>query len=58
MAHGNDRPDRVAGEGALLQLVYGGQAERDALGSDALWTSPGTLTNGEDRAVARETVRA
>ena len=58
MAHGNDRPDRVAAEGALLQLVYDGQAERHALGSDALWTSPGTLTNGDDRAVAPEIVRA
>jgi protein-disulfide isomerase-like protein with CxxC motif len=58
MAHGNDRPDRVAAEGALIRLVYDGQAERHALGSDALWTSPGTLTNGDDRAVAPEIVTA
>jgi len=41
LAHGNDRPDRVAAETALLQLVADGRAERHALGGDALWSLPG-----------------
>jgi hypothetical protein len=39
MTHGNDRPDRVAAETALLALVAEGRAERHALGGDALWTT-------------------
>jgi hypothetical protein len=38
MTRGNDRPDRVAAETALLALVAEGRAERHALGGDALWT--------------------
>jgi hypothetical protein len=41
MAHGNDRPDRVAAETALLELVADGRAERHALGDDALWSASG-----------------
>jgi hypothetical protein len=41
MTRGNDRPDRVAAETALLQLVSEGRAERHALGGDALWLAPG-----------------
>lgn len=41
LAHGNDRPDRIAAETALLQLVAEGRAERHALGGDAIWTTPG-----------------
>jgi protein-disulfide isomerase-like protein with CxxC motif len=41
MARGNDRPDRVAAETALLGLVADGRAERHALGDDALWSVPG-----------------
>jgi predicted DsbA family dithiol-disulfide isomerase len=41
LAHGNDKPDRVAAEIALLQLVADGRAERHALGGDALWSLPG-----------------
>jgi predicted DsbA family dithiol-disulfide isomerase len=41
LARGNDRPDRVAAEIALLQLVADGRAERHALGGDALWSLPG-----------------
>jgi hypothetical protein len=37
MTRGNDRPDRLAAEAALLELVDGGRAERHALGDDALW---------------------
>ena len=37
MTHGNDRPDRIAAEAALLALVDEGRAERHALGGDALW---------------------
>ncbi|HWE10310.1 MAG TPA: DsbA family protein [Solirubrobacteraceae bacterium] len=39
MTRGNDRPDRVAAETALLALVAEGRAERHALGGDALWTA-------------------
>lgn len=39
MTRGNDRPDRVAAETALLALVAEGRAERHALGGDALWTT-------------------
>ncbi len=37
MRHGNDAPDRVAAEAALLGLVGGGRATRRQLGNDALW---------------------
>jgi predicted DsbA family dithiol-disulfide isomerase len=37
LADGNDAPDREAAERALLELVAGGDAERVALGDDALW---------------------
>lgn len=39
MTDGNERPDRVAAETALLALVSEGRAERHALGGDALWMS-------------------
>jgi hypothetical protein len=39
MTRGNDRPDRLAAEAALLGLVDAGRAERRALGDDALWTA-------------------
>ena len=41
MTRGNDRPDRLAAEAALLGLVDAGRAERRALGDDALWSAPG-----------------
>jgi hypothetical protein len=41
LAKGNDKPDRVAAESALLALVADGRAERHALGGDALWSLPG-----------------
>ncbi|HEX4008454.1 MAG TPA: hypothetical protein VHX62_00515 [Solirubrobacteraceae bacterium] len=41
MTRGNDRPDRLATETALLGLVADGRAERHALGDDALWSAPG-----------------
>ena len=41
MARGTDRPDRVAAELALLELVDAGRADRQALGDDALWSAPG-----------------
>jgi predicted DsbA family dithiol-disulfide isomerase len=37
MTHGNDAPDRLATESALVELVDQGQARRVALGDDALW---------------------
>jgi hypothetical protein len=43
MTRGNDRPDRVAAETALLALVDAGRAERQPLGDDALWSAPGLL---------------
>jgi hypothetical protein len=41
MTRGNDRPDRLATETALLALVADGRAERHALGDDALWSASG-----------------
>lgn len=38
MAQGNDAPDRVAAEEALLELVAEGAAIRRPLGDDALWS--------------------
>jgi predicted DsbA family dithiol-disulfide isomerase len=37
MAEGNDPPDRVGAERALLELVGDGRAVREPLGDDALW---------------------
>jgi 2-hydroxychromene-2-carboxylate isomerase len=37
LAHGNDPPDRVAAEAALVELVGAGAASRTQLGDDALW---------------------
>lgn len=39
MTKGNDAPDRIAAEGALLELVAGGAAVREPLGDDAIWKS-------------------
>jgi predicted DsbA family dithiol-disulfide isomerase len=39
LAGNNEQPDRVAAEGALLELVAAGQASRQPLGDDALWVS-------------------
>jgi predicted DsbA family dithiol-disulfide isomerase len=49
MACGNDRPDRLAAETALVELVADGRAERHALGDDALWSAPG---HGDSRGLA------
>jgi predicted DsbA family dithiol-disulfide isomerase len=40
LAQGNDRPDKVAAERALLELVGRGEAVRRPLGDDALWLAP------------------
>ncbi len=40
LARGNDAPDRVAAEQAMLDVVFQGQAERVPLGDDALWLAP------------------
>jgi 2-hydroxychromene-2-carboxylate isomerase len=37
MARGNDAPDRVGAEAALIDLVGAGRATRTPLGDDALW---------------------
>jgi 2-hydroxychromene-2-carboxylate isomerase len=39
LAQGNDAPDRVSTERALLELVAAGMATRAPLGDDALWKS-------------------
>jgi DSBA-like thioredoxin domain len=57
MTHGNDRPDRMAAESALLALVAEGRAERHALGGDALWTVAGT-TPGRGLAAVGATISA
>ena len=41
MTEGNDRPDRAAAEGAMLELVAAGRALREPLGDDALWKPGG-----------------
>jgi hypothetical protein len=43
LTHGNDRPDRVAAENTLLELVYDGRAERHAIGDDAVWVAPDSI---------------
>jgi 2-hydroxychromene-2-carboxylate isomerase len=40
LAHGNDRPDKVSAERALIELVAAGKAVRRPLGDDALWLAP------------------
>jgi len=40
LARGNDAPDRVAAEQALLDVVFQGQAERVPIGDDAVWLAP------------------
>jgi 2-hydroxychromene-2-carboxylate isomerase len=40
MATGNDAPDRVGAEAALVELVANGQGVRRPLGDDALWLAP------------------
>lgn len=37
MTHGNDAPDRVAAEAALIELLAEGGARRIGVGDDALW---------------------
>jgi predicted DsbA family dithiol-disulfide isomerase len=37
LVDGNDQPDRVAAEQALIELAAGGVAVREPLGDDALW---------------------
>ena len=39
MAGNNEQPDRAAAEAALLELVAAGDAVRQSLGDDALWTA-------------------
>ena len=40
LARGNDAPDPVAAEAALLELVAAGAADREPVGDDALWRLP------------------
>jgi protein-disulfide isomerase-like protein with CxxC motif len=58
MARGNDRPDRLAAEAALLELVDAGRAERRALGDDALWSAPGHGSDSHHLAAAGVALRA
>lgn len=39
LARGNDAPDRVAAERALIELVAAGEAVREPLGDDARWSA-------------------
>jgi predicted DsbA family dithiol-disulfide isomerase len=39
LAVGNDAPDRLAAESALLELVAAGKAHRSPIGDDAIWTN-------------------
>jgi 2-hydroxychromene-2-carboxylate isomerase len=40
LARGNDAPDKVSAETALIELVAAGEAVRRPLGDDALWLAP------------------
>ncbi len=43
LARGNDAPDAVAAEMAMLELVADGRAARIALGDGAVWAEPGRI---------------
>ena len=43
MTDGNDAPDRLAAEAALIELVAAGRATREQLGDDALWRAGAQL---------------
>ncbi len=52
LARGNDAPDRVAAEAALIELVAAGEAIREPLGDDARWrtaTAVGADTGAGER---------
>jgi 2-hydroxychromene-2-carboxylate isomerase len=58
MAHNNQAPDRDAAERGLIELLGAGEARREALADDALW-SPATLAvEGARAGVRREPVAA
>ena len=48
MARGNDRPDKVTAEIALLELAAEGGAVRRALGDDALWLTPEAAASADE----------
>jgi protein-disulfide isomerase-like protein with CxxC motif len=50
LARGNDRPDKVAAETALIELVADSRAERRPLGDDALWIAPAAASGALHRA--------
>ena len=52
LARGNDRPDKVAAEAALIGLVADGQAVRRPLGDDALWLAPAPSADAERYSVS------
>ena len=52
LARGNDRPDKVAAEVALIGLVADGQAARRPLGDDALWLAPTAAADTERYSVS------
>jgi len=53
LASGNDAPDRVAAERALIELVASGEAAREPLGDDALWRSAALSAANPGDAVGR-----
>jgi predicted DsbA family dithiol-disulfide isomerase len=55
MTHGNDAPDRMAAETALLALVADGRAERHAIGDSALWTAADGIADNRPAVVAAGT---
>jgi predicted DsbA family dithiol-disulfide isomerase len=52
LARGNDRPDKVAAEVALIGLVADGQVARRPLGDDALWLAPTPSADAERHSVS------
>jgi 2-hydroxychromene-2-carboxylate isomerase len=53
MTKGNDAPDPIAAEAALLALVAEGQAVRQALGDDAIWQARFGSNHGHQSPISR-----
>jgi predicted DsbA family dithiol-disulfide isomerase len=56
LAQGNDRPDKVTAEKALIELAAEDGAVRRPLGDDALWLAPSAASNGQPQRQLVESV--
>jgi predicted DsbA family dithiol-disulfide isomerase len=57
LVEGNDQPDRVAAEAALVELAAAGVAVREPLGDDALWKPAAVREPARDGALAATAYR-